>query len=304
MEKLFCKIPIVFIIFNRPDTTQKVFDRIREVKPSQLFVIADGARKNKAGEAEKCQQVRQIIDTIDWECELFTNYSAINLGCQKRVSTGIDWVFQQVEEAIILEDDCLPDLSFFPFCEELLNQYRHDTRIMAISGDNFQFGRKRTSDSYYFSRYNHCWGWATWRRAWQYYDVKMTQWEKVRAENWLNDILNDPWATRYWTHKFQQVYEGKIDTWDYQWTLTCWLQSGLTILPNVNLVSNIGFDRGGTHHQTSYSPYANLKTEEIAFPLKHPSFIIRNTKSDYFTQKTMFGLLPRIYRKIRGSLKV
>ena len=299
------KTPIVFFIFNRPDTTQKIFDRIREVKPSQLFVIADGPRNHKQGEKEKCQQVREIINSIDWPCQLLTNYSDINLGCKQRISTGLDWVFRQVEEAIILEDDCFPDLSFFRFCEELLNKYREDERIFVISGDNFQFGSKRTEYSYYFSLYNHCWGWATWRRAWQYYDLEMKSWETIRDANWLKDILQNPFAVKYWKNKFQQAYENKIDTWDFQWTLACWLQNGLTILPNTNLVSNIGFDNiESTNTKNNNSPFANMPVETMQFPLSHPPFIIRDTKADNFTYRIMFGFWSRAYRKFREKLKI
>jgi hypothetical protein len=299
------KTPFAFFIFNRPDTTQKVFDRIREVKPSKLFVIADGPRNYKQGEKEKCQQVRKIIDSIDWPCQLLTNYSDINLGCQKRISTGLDWVFSQVEEAIILEDDCLPDPSFFRFCEELLKKYRNDERIFVISGDNFQLGSKRTEYSYYFSLYNHCWGWATWRRAWQYYDVEIKSWEIIRDGNWLKDILQNPFAVKYWKNKFQKIYENKIDTWDFQWTLACWLQNGLTILPNTNLVSNIGFDNiESTNTKNHNSPFANMPVETMQFPLSHPPFIIRDTKADNFTYRIMFGFWSRIINRLKRTLKL
>ena len=149
--------PVVFIIFNRPDTTAKVFEAIRQAKPPKLLVIADGARIDKPGEAEKCAAARAIINQVDWQCEVLTNYSNVNLGCRKRVSSGLDWVFEQVEEAIVLEDDCLPHPSFFQYCQELLEKYRDDERIMMISGDNFQFGNETTEYSYYFSRYGHCW---------------------------------------------------------------------------------------------------------------------------------------------------
>jgi hypothetical protein len=299
------KTPIVFLIFNRPDTSQKVFDRIREVKPSRLFVIADGARTNKIGEKEKCQQVLKIIDSIDWNCELFTNYSETNLGCKTRISTGLDWVFSQVEEAIILEDDCLPDPSFFGFCEELLDRFREDKRVFAVSGNNFQFGQQRTNYSYYFSLYNHCWGWATWRRAWKYYDVEMKLWETIRDGNWLNDILHDYWAVKYWHNKYQETYEGKIDTWDYQWTLACWLQNGLTILPNINLVSNIGFDHNdSTHTKNHNSPFANIPAKPMQFPLSHPPSMIRDVQADNFTYRKMFGFWSRFYRKIQEILPI
>src|SRR6185369_14461868 len=164
--------PVAFIIFNRPDTTEKVFAEIARARPPKLLVIADGPRAGRAGEADRCAATRAIIDRVDWDCKVLTNYSDVNLGCKNRVASGIDWVFEQVPEAIILEDDCLPDPTFFRFCEELLIRYREDERISQICGANFQFGRKRSNDSYYFSRYNHIWGWASWRRAWQHYDRK------------------------------------------------------------------------------------------------------------------------------------
>ena len=292
--------PVVFLIFNRPDTTRKVFEVIRQAQPQQLLVVADGPRSDKAGEAKKCAEVRAIIDTVDWDCEVLINYSEINLGCKKRVSSGLDWAFSLVEEAIILEDDCLPDPTFFRFCQELLEKYRDDKRIMAISGDNFQFGRKRTNYSYYFSRYSHCWGWATWGRAWQYYDGEMKLWEEIRDQNWLKDILdNNPWEVSYRRRKLQAVYEGDIDSWAYIWTFSCWLQNGLVILPNVNLVSNIGFTSEGTRTTNTKSPFASLPTEAMTFPLKHPPFMVRDTKADEKTRKQMFGFFARGIRKLR-----
>ena len=295
--------PIAFLIFNRPDTTEKVFEAIREAKPPKLLVVADGPRKDRPGEAEKCQATRAIIDRVDWQCEVLTNYADLNLGCKLRVSSGLDWVFNNVEEVIILEDDCLPHPSFFRFCEELLNYYRDDRRIMAISGDNFQFGRKRTEYSYYFSRYHHCWGWASWRRAWQHYDIEMKLWQRIRDGNWLESILEEPSAIRYWSKIFQATYDQDINTWDYQWMFTCWLQSGLTVLPNVNLVSNIGFGREGTHTKDSKIKFANLPVQQMHFPLQHPPFMIRCTLADRFTQERIFqsGLLARIKKKIQQA---
>ncbi len=284
------KTPVALIIFNRPDTTAKVFEAIRQAKPPQLLVVADGARSDRPEEAEKCLAARAIIESVDWECEVLTNYSDVNLGCKQRVSSGLDWVFANVEEAIILEDDCLPDPSFFPFCEELLNYYRHDQRIMVISGDNFQFGNKRTNDSYYFSRYNHCWGWASWRRAWQHYDVEMKLWPKIRDENWLQSIFKESRSINYWREILQATYEGEINTWDYQWTFACWLQNGLTVLPNINLISNIGFGADSTHTEQVDNSFANLPVENMSFPLDHPQFIIRDTQADRFTQNEHFSL--------------
>jgi hypothetical protein len=298
---MYMKTPVAFLIFNRPDTTVKVFEAIRQAKPPKLLVVADGPRSDRPDEAEKCKDTREIIKQVDWDCEVLTNYSDVNLGCKKRVASGLDWVFENVEEAIILEDDCLPHPSFFLFCEELLDKYRDDNRVMTISGDNFQFGKVRNNDSYYFSRYPHCWGWASWRRAWQHFDIEMKDWSKIRGEGWLQDIFCDSSCVKFWMKTFQSTYEGKINTWDYIWTYYCWLQNGLTILPNVNLVSNIGFGNEGTHTKSKKNIFANIPAEEIKFPLQHPSFMIRNEKADYLTQKSMHEV--KIITKIKNLIK-
>ncbi|MBE9037027.1 glycosyltransferase family 2 protein [aff. Roholtiella sp. LEGE 12411] len=282
------KTPVVFIIFKRPNTTRKVFEAIRQAKPPKLFVIADGPRPNLSGEAEDCEATRAIIKQVDWNCEVLTNYSDVNLGCRLRVSSGLDWVFSQVEEAIILEDDCLPHPTFFQFCDELLHQYRDDNRVMVVTGNNFQYGRVRNQDSYYFSRYNHCWGWATWGRAWQHYDHQMKLWPKIRDEDWLEDILLDLSAVKFWQNIFQYTYEKKINSWAYAWTFSCWIQNGLSIIPNVNLVSNIGYSLEATHTVNNYKDFANMPVLPIDFPLQHPQFIIRNSQADIFTQINNF----------------
>jgi len=280
--------PVVFIIFNRPDTTEQVFAEIRKARPGKLFVIADAPRSERSGEAEKCQQARAIIQRVDWDCEVLTNFAEQNLGCRRRISSGLDWVFSQTEEAIILEDDCLPHPSFFPFCEELLDRYRNDTRVMHIGGTNYQFGRRRFPYSYYFSRYNHCWGWASWRRAWTYFDVEMTLWPEIRDRGLLRDLLGDKRAVADWQRAFQMVYQKRIDSWAYCWTLSCWAQNGLTVLPSVNLISNIGFDGDGSHTLNRRSKFANMETEAIGQPLLHPPFMIRNDDADRFTQQNNY----------------
>lgn len=277
------KTAVVFIIFNRPDTTARVFEIIRQVKPSKLYIIADGPRINKPSDLEKCAATRAIVEQVDWECEVIKNYSDLNMGCKDRVYSGLNWVFNTVEEAIILEDDCLPHPTFFRFCQELLEKYRKDSRIMTISGNNFQFGRRRTDDSYYFSRYNHCWGWATWRRAWQYYDNEMKLWPMIEANYLLQSILEDKSTLKYWKKHFNYAYDESINTWAYRWTFACWVQNGLTILPNVNLVSNIGFNSDATHTKSS-SRLANLPIEATNFPLQHPAFVIRDLQADKLTQ--------------------
>jgi predicted O-methyltransferase YrrM len=287
MSHFQLKTPVVMIIFNRPETTEKVFAAIRQVRPPQLFVIADGPRNDRPGEAEKCAAARAIINRVDWPCEVLANYSNINLGCRQRVYRGLNWVFEKVESAIILEDDCVPHPSFFEFCQELLEKYRHEPRITTISGDNFQFGNNPIEESYYFSRYPHCWGWATWRRAWQNYDDKMSLWPQLRNSNWLPNLLPNAEAVRYWSRIFENNYQG-FNSWAYAWTFICWSRNGLTILPEVNLVSNIGFNETATH-TSNPSRFAKMATEAISFPLKHPTSIIANIRADNFTEKTVFS---------------
>jgi len=299
------KAPVAFFIFNRPYTTEKAFEAIRQAKPTKLLVVADGPRADRPGEVEKCAAARAIIDRVDWDCEVLKNYSDVNQGCKLRVSSGLDWIFDTVEEAIILEDDCLPHPAFFRFCEELLEKYRGDKRIAMISGVNFQFGRKRTSYSYYFSRYTHIWGWASWRRAWEYYDVTMKLWPTIKEGGWLQDILGNFQTSKYWGNIFQSVYDGKINTWDYQWTFACWVQCGLSILPNVNLVSNIGFGINSTHTK-GQSKFANMPVEPITFPLLHPPYVLRDAMADAYTENDQFTVQPlpiRIVNKLWRLLK-
>jgi len=276
-------VPLLFLIFNRPDTTQQVFNEIRKAQPAQLFVAADGPRKNQVADYELCKKTREIIRQVDWDCRVFTRFQDENLGCRHAVSSAITWFFSNVEEGIILEDDCIPDQSFFRFCQELLEKYRDDERIMMVSGNNFQFGKRRTNYSYYFSKYFHIWGWATWKRAWNYYDVDMKSWPKIKDGRWLIDIVKDKNAEKFWEKIFENTYRGTINTWDFQWVFSCWIQNGLAILPNVNLVKNIGFDGNATHTKGK-NKQANLSVNSIHFPLKNPEFVIADNEADARTQ--------------------
>ena len=309
MSNYQLKTPVVFIIFNRPDTTKRVFTEIAQAKPPKLLVIADGPRADHPEDVGKCAAVRAIINGVDWDCDVLKNYSDVNLGCKRRVSSGLDWVFDTIEDAIILEDDCLPHSTFFRFCEEMLERYKDDERIAMISGNNFQFGRKRTDYSYYFSRYTHIWGWASWRRAWDNYDVDMKIWPEIRDGGWLRDLLGDKKSVRYWKKMFENVYQGKIDTWDYQWIFSCWVQGALTILPNVNMVSNIGFGPEAVH-TTKRNKFAEMKTEYMDFPISHPPYILSDSLADSITGNRMFSDQPlllkgknKLKRIIRGAFK-
>lgn len=301
------KTAVALIIFNRAETTQLVFNAIRQAKPAKLLVIADGPRATHPDDAARCAAARAVIEQVDWECEVLKNYSETNLGCGLRPATGISWVFEQVEEAIILEDDCLPHPSFFQFCEELLAHYRHDARVMHISGNNFQQVQPRTDYSYSFSRYPHIWGWASWRRAWNCFDFELKAWAAVRDGAWLEDYLGNEHHARFWSSEFERVYGAdKSHIWDYQWTYACFTQNGLSINPNVNLVSNIGFTQGATHTVSDVVDQRNnLPTHAITLPLNHPPFMMRDAKADEFTQTHIFtpNRMMRARRKLKRVLQ-
>lgn len=297
------KTPVVFLVFNRPDTTQKVFEAIRKAKPPKLLVVADGARPHKAGEAEKCAATRAIFEQVDWNCEVLTNYADENLGCKQRVSTGLDWVFEMVEEAIILEDDCLPEPSFFGFCEELLERYRDDERVMSICGTNYQLGRRRTTDSYYFSLYSNCWGWATWRRAWKYYDIDMKLWPQLRDTDFLKNLLVDRRGVEVWNKIFNDIYEGRGNSWFFRWMLSCWTQSGLAIISDRNLICNIGSGVDATNTISSDDwVFMNMPVEAIDLPLKHPGYMIRNYEADRFVQNNFYDYSRNIIKGIKKKV--
>jgi len=288
MNSFSLTTPVAFLVFNRPETTAQVFSAIREARPSQLLIVADGPRPDCPEDIQNCAEVLRIVDQIDWPCEVSRNISEINLGCKMRVSSGLDWVFSQVDEAIILEDDCLPDPTFFRFCQELLDYYRGDQHIGMISGDNFQFGQRYNQDSYYFSKYCHIWGWATWKDRWvENYDVNLSRWPELRNDVWLRDVADTKDEYTQWAKIFEKVYRGKIDTWDYQWVFANWLQGRLSILPAVNLVSNLGFDPQATHTK-KLSRLSNIERDAVPFPLQHPKTVSRNSVADTQSRHTTY----------------
>lgn len=305
MNEFQLETPVVFIIFKRPDTTEKVFKTIRQAKPSKLLVIADGPREDKPGEAEKCAATRAIIDRVDWDCEVLKNYAEVNLGCKQRVSSGLDWVFENVEEAIILEDDCLPHPTFFRFCEELLEKYRDDERIMTIGGTNLLIEWKSDLQSYYFSNYFHCWGWATWKRIWNYYDIDMKLWSDSKIKEKVRNVIAD--EKQYLNRKkyLDDTYSGKVDSWDYQLFFMCLANSGLSIRPSVNLISNIGFSDEATHTNV-FDFRANLPLKSLAFPLKDPLNIAvdRNHDRQQYMKVWRTNWSKLIFKKAQRLLSI
>jgi hypothetical protein len=301
--------PVLLITFNRPDTTEKVFAAIRAAKPSKLFIASDGARQGKSGEAEKVAAVRQLVSQVDWECEVQTLFRDKNLGCKYGVAGAIDWFLQHVEEGIILEDDCLPHPDFFTFATKMLKYYRQDERMMAINGSNFQQGIQRGDGSYFFGRLPHVWGWATWRRAWALRDLEMQTYTEFKQQNKIADVFANAEAQNLFTGMFDEVRAGR-DTWDYQWVYTILANQGLTINPNVNLISNIGFDSSATHTKEP-THMSGLPTQALT-DVKHPSFVVVDRGAETQVLRYVFGVqsvdgnlvnryLKKIWRRLRRA---
>ncbi|MEO6305797.1 MAG: hypothetical protein ABIP51_21790, partial [Bacteroidia bacterium] len=273
--------PILFLIFNRPDVTKITFERLREIQPAKLYVAADGPRAHKAGEAELCKETRDIIKKVDWPCEIKTLFREQNLGCGNAVSQAITWFFENEEAGIIIEDDCLPNVSFFNYCTELLEKYKNDEKVFHIGGVNFQNGQQRGSGDYYFSAVAHVWGWASWRRAWNKYKFDIPNLDKFTEEKKLQNYFDNKTIIEHWTKTFQSIEKHEIDTWDHQWTYCIFNNNGLSVIPNQNLVSNIGFGVDATHTKTA-SQYSNLITKEFTAPLKHPQTVAQDKEADLF----------------------
>ena len=279
--------PVLLIAWRRPQTLRQVINAIRPIAPTRLFVACDGPNPKRPDEAEKVAATRDIIEQeIDWPCHIERLYSDVNQGCRLGVSRAITWFFEQVEEGIILEDDCVPHPDFFRYCQSLLERYRFDTRVWCISGNNFQDGNWRGDGSYYFSRYNHCWGWASWRRCWDHYDSDLRQWPALCNAGLLKSIFPDPSEQKYWSGIWQRLLDhGQPDTWDYQWTFTCLIHGGLTALPNYNLVRNVGFGDDATHTTgKSEVPESRGGID----PDMVPSFVLRDSNADSYTFKNSY----------------
>lgn len=302
--------PILFLVFNRPDTTARVFEAIRAARPTQLFVAADGPRPGREGEDLRCRQVREIATAVDWPCTLTTLLREQNLGCKRAVSSAIDWFFQQVPEGIVLEDDCLPDPTFFGYAAELLARYRDDPCVMSISGDNFISATWTSAESYYFSVFTHIWGWASWRRAWARYDVDMADWPAQRQAGLMQRLFpRSRRAQAHWTALLDRVARGEIDTWDYQWVYATWKAGCLSCMPAVNLISNIGFGPGATHTHDAEGKHADLARGSLALPLRHPAVVAASARADAWTTRHVFGIddsslqLDRVRRAIASRLR-
>ena len=282
------KKPILFLIFNRPDTTKQVFEAIRKYKPKQLFIAADGPR-NK-GESEICKETRSVVSNIDWDCDVKTLFREENLGCRDAVSSSIDWFFQNVESGIILEDDCLPNQSFFRFCEEMLKMYRNNKKIKHINGTNYlEEFREEIEGKYFFSRLFFVWGWATWRDRWLKYDkdFNINKFNNYKIDQKNNLILK----LFHKTNIKYNIHLVKTNTWGVQWSSKCFAENGISCTPVKNLIRNIGEE--GTH-TSGDSTFVNKKTHMENFDtIEKKNEIKSNLKLDKIQYKRI-GLLKHI----------
>lgn len=290
-------VPILFLVFNRPDNTRRVFNRIKMMKPSHLFIAADGPRVNK-NEHNLCNEVRNIVADIDWDTEVKTLFRDTNHGCGPAVSQAITWFFQQVEYGIILEDDCLPSVSFFDFCALMLEKYKYDHRIWHIAGYNIQHFQKRGEGDYYFSRETPIWGWATWRRVWSNYSFEFKGFEKFQSQEVLKAVKHNRLMSLTALYDITKVKNGLVNTWDFQYAYTQMINHGLSIIPNMNLVENIGFSGETTHFFSSAFIRKFEKNKALTFDvtqLKHPNFVLPNVHADRYLYRIYTGILKQYF---------
>jgi hypothetical protein len=288
---------VLFLVFNRPDTTAHVFEAIRQAKPTRLYIAADAAREGRPAEAVKVAKVRQISTNVDWSCEVKTLFRENNLGCKYSVSSAITWFFEHEDEGIILEDDCLPSQSFFWFCEEMLNRYRLDKSVMAITGTNITRNVNFDGD-YFFSRYALMWGWGSWASAWKEYDLELDNWPKHDQLKHLKLLgvtgLNERMR---WKDILTRTRDKLIDTWDYQWIYSCWVSGGLTIAPAKNLIQNIGFSDNATHTVGYHPILSNLHLNDLHWPLRDPLECKPHSDADLFIGKYWFEVSWKLEAK-------
>lgn len=284
--------PVALFLFNRPDTAARVFERIAAARPPRLLLIADGPRPGNPGDPGLCRAAREAVAAVDWPCEVSRLYSDVNLGCGPRMASGLDWVFQQVDEAIVLEDDCVPEPSFFPFCDELLERYRHDSRIGVISGYNPLGEEQHCPDSYFFSRYSQTWGWASWRRVWAHFDHHLTALPEALARGTLADVFEEPHVYAEWLRFFTTYGRNRAALWDYQFSFAQMSQSLLSVIPAVSQVSNVGCGRADATNAGSETDLGLVESWPMPFPLRHPPFVVRGRRNDRLLERLVYKITP------------
>lgn len=294
------KVPILFVIFNRLDTAMEAFAQIRKYQPDVLYLAADGPRRERPAEQIQCEETRStILNAIDWDCNVHKLFREENLGCGRAVYEAINWMFATEEYGIVLEDDCVAKPSFFLFMEELLQRYKDDNRIGMIAGHN-DLGCSFSSDSYIFSVYKACWGWATWKRAWLQMDFSMN-WEKTsQCADVIHQMGYEGKDRAECLYKILKIKNGFVSAWDWQWYFSLASQSQLCIFPSKNLISNIGFGDTATH--TKGKNKSNIIAEDLTFPLVHPAYVVAHQIFDRAFHNRMYSFKRRIRNMIPLSV--
>lgn len=295
------KAPIAIIIFNRPDHAKALRESLQQEEERELFVISDGARKGRAEEVERVAECRRIF--ADWPGKVHLNYAPENIGCKSRVSSGLNWVFERTERAIILEDDCLPHPDFFRFCDELLEAYSDNERVMSICGTK-TFPCRSNKNEFIFTKYASSWGWATWRRAWSQYDDQYNRYSSTNLIKELKFALGSYRAAIYWFYLIHKVRSGQISSWAYCWNISCFLLSGLHAYANENLILNSGFGPNATHTAKMMPYIPRNYGRPLSFPISFPINIHSSPESDKWIEnniysKSMTARLRWLWRKLQ-----
>jgi hypothetical protein len=291
------EVPVLVLLFNRPETTSQVLAAIESWKIKSLYLAADGPRKDQPDDVRLCAEARATALRLAGNRPTKTLFRDSNLGAGRAVSTAIDWFFYSEEYGIILEDDCVPNSSFLPFCEELLERYQHSPEVMMISGNNFLFDLEMAPDTYMFTKHAHIWGWATWRRAWTHNDFYLRQWNSLRESKFLQSKCGGyPDASKYWGRVFNSQIQQDFPTWDYQWQFSIWARDGVTITPARNLVTNIGFGKGASNTHSQPPWLRKLRNDPLLFPLQHPLHTVPDRPAQRWTDLHVFRTKNVVYR--------
>lgn len=278
-------IPLLILVYNRPSETEILINNLKKIKPKKIFISADGP-KNASLDIKRNKEVKNILKKINWTKDIQLNYLKKNYGCKESVSKAIGWFFSKVKMGIILEDDCIPNKDFFLFTKEILVKYKNNNKIFMVSGNNFLKKKIKINDSYYFSKYNHCWGWASWARAWKNYDKNLTSWNNFKKSKLWKNKFNNEYEKTYWEKIFDLCYKKKINSWAYPWLYSIWKKNGLCIIPKVNLVKNIGFNLNASN--TFSHQEFNYETNSIGNKISHPKIIKINNFADNFVLNNFF----------------
>lgn len=297
------KIPIVLICFNRPSVTRKVFNKIKKQKPSKLFIIIDGPRAKNLNDMRNVKRVKRIVSDINWKCKVYKNFSKNNIGLKKRIVSGLNWVFKKVDKAIILEDDCYPTDNFFTFCESMLSFYQNNKKVLVITGNNFQ-KEPVNNKSYYFSKYSHIWGWATWRSTWNLFNDEEKNIQKfLRSKKFkkINKIIDEQ---NYWKSMHYQIKQGSLKSWAFYFLINIWKKNGLTVTPNKNLITNLGINKISSSNKNDPNLKIHLSKTDIMFPLIHPKIVKVNEIADNRVFYSVYkkNIQTRIKNKIKKMI--